>query len=147
VMTALIHKVPLLVIPHGRDQGDNADRVTSRGVGLSLPPSALVEQLRAAVHRLLEDPSFCLAAHRLGELVATEARDSRLIEEIEELAGSTRCDADLDRRASLIGLLGTAVSFVAGTRSRSLQAASPDSSDKVNLSWPELPRSPPCATA
>src|SRR5262249_37764122 len=27
VMTALVHKVPMLVIPHGRDQGDNAVRV------------------------------------------------------------------------------------------------------------------------
>ena len=36
VMRGLLSRVPLLVIPHGRDQNDNAVRVTFRGAGLSL---------------------------------------------------------------------------------------------------------------
>jgi MGT family glycosyltransferase len=104
VMTALVHSLPLLVIPHGRDQGDNAVRVTRRGAGLSLPPAASVSQLRAAVSRLLEEPSFRIAAQRLGELIAAEVQGSRLIEEIESLAGSAASDTNLSRRANLIGL-------------------------------------------
>src|SRR5262249_11217279 len=42
VMRALINRLPMLVIPHGRDQNDNAVRVTHRRAGLSLPPSTSV---------------------------------------------------------------------------------------------------------
>ncbi len=40
VMRSLLNGVPLLVIPMGRDQGDNAVRVVARGAGLSLTDSA-----------------------------------------------------------------------------------------------------------
>ena len=83
VMTALIHRVPMLVLPHGRDQGDNAVRVTERGAGLSLAPTASSDEMRAALRRLLVEPSFRLAARRLGDAVAQEVGSSRVIEELE----------------------------------------------------------------
>src|SRR5262249_17590959 len=39
VMKALAHGLPLLCIPLGRDQPDNAVRVLESGAGLRLPPS------------------------------------------------------------------------------------------------------------
>jgi MGT family glycosyltransferase len=86
VMTALMHRVPLLVIPHGRDQGDNAVRITERGAGLSLPSAAATEEMHAALKRLLTEPRFRVAARRLGDAVAAEAEHSTLIAELEALA-------------------------------------------------------------
>jgi len=124
VMTALAAKAPLLVLPHGRDQGDNAARVAARGAGLRLPSSASVDELRSALGRLLDEPAFRASARRLGEAVVAEARGSTLIEEIETLARSNTpgaaagagaaSDADatacsLSRRAALTGLAAAAL--------------------------------------
>ena len=87
-MRALISRVPMLVIPHGRDQNDNAVRVTERGAGLSLMPDASVEAIRAAAERLLNDPSFRAAAKRLGDLVAAEAENSTVVQELEAAAST-----------------------------------------------------------
>jgi MGT family glycosyltransferase len=86
VMRALVNRVPMLVIPHGRDQNDNAVRVTERGAGLSLMPDASAEAIRAACARLLSEPHFRTAAKRLGDLVASEAENSTLVQELEAVA-------------------------------------------------------------
>jgi MGT family glycosyltransferase len=86
VMRALVSRAPLLVIPHGRDQNDNAVRITERGAGLSLPPDAPVEAIRDACARLLGERQFRAAARRLGDLVADEAERSTLVQELEEAA-------------------------------------------------------------
>jgi UDP:flavonoid glycosyltransferase YjiC (YdhE family) len=93
-MRALVSRVPMLVIPHGRDQNDNAVRVTERGAGLSLMPDAPVESIRAACVRLLGEPQFRAAARRLGDLVAAEAERSTLVRELEAVA------ADAEQLAS-----------------------------------------------
>lgn len=95
VMAALMHRLPLLLIPHGRDQGDNAARVTERGAGLSLPASASVAEIRAALGLLLEEPAFRAAARRLGDAVAGEAEESTLIEDLIALAASAEAAATL----------------------------------------------------
>jgi MGT family glycosyltransferase len=89
VMRALLSRAPMLVIPHGRDQNDNAVRVTERGAGLSLMPDASVDAIRAACERLLSDPSFGAAARRLGDLVAAEAETSSVVPELEMAACET----------------------------------------------------------
>jgi UDP:flavonoid glycosyltransferase YjiC (YdhE family) len=90
VMRALMSRVPMLVVPHGRDQNDNAVRVTERGAGLSLMPDASVETIRVACERLLNEPSFREAARRLGDMVAQEAENSRVVAEIEGAASVKR---------------------------------------------------------
>jgi MGT family glycosyltransferase len=96
VMKALSHHRPLLIIPHGRDQNDNAVRVTERGAGLALPRDADVATLRTAIRRLLAEPAFAAAARALGTGVAREATESPVIEVLERLAArppgrSTAC--------------------------------------------------------
>jgi MGT family glycosyltransferase len=86
VMHALLNRVPMLVIPHGRDQNDNAIRITARGAGLSLMPDATVETIHEACRRLLEDPSFKAAARRLGDAVTADAENSTVVEELETAA-------------------------------------------------------------
>jgi len=90
VMRALMSRAPMLVIPHGRDQADNAVRVTERGAGLSLLPDAPVKAIRAACERLLTEPTFRASAKRLGDLVAAEAEHSPMIQELESAARNSR---------------------------------------------------------
>ncbi|WP_296598075.1 glycosyltransferase [Phenylobacterium sp.] len=85
VARALTHRLPLLVVPHGRDQNDNAVRVTERGAGLSLPAAATTDDLQAALRRLLGGPSFAKAAAALGEAVARETAESPIVEALEAL--------------------------------------------------------------
>lgn len=70
--------VPLLCLPMGRDQHDNAARVAYRGAGLTLPASAGVETIAAAVRRLLDEPEFKTAAETLGAAIRADeaARDA-----------------------------------------------------------------------
>jgi MGT family glycosyltransferase len=86
VMRALLSRTPMLVIPHGRDQNDNAVRVTERGAGLALMPDAPVEAIRAACERLLDEPCFRRAAVSLGDRVAVETEHSTVVPELEAVA-------------------------------------------------------------
>lgn len=86
VARALAHKRPLLVIPHGRDQNDNAIRVAWRGAGLTLMPDAGTDDIQAALERLLDEPSFAQAAATLGEAVARETEQSPIVAVLERLA-------------------------------------------------------------
>ncbi len=88
VMRALLARRPMLVIPHGRDQNDNAVRVAARGAGLSLMPSASVGEIEAALAALLADKHYADAAEKLGRAVAVEAADYPLAEELEALAAA-----------------------------------------------------------
>ena len=86
VMRALVSRAAMLVIPHGRDQNDNAVRVTERGAGLSLMPDAPVEVIHKACERLLNEPSFRSAAKGLGDKVAADAENSTVVQELEAAA-------------------------------------------------------------
>jgi MGT family glycosyltransferase len=91
VMRGLVAKKPLLVIPHGRDQNDNAVRITERGAGLRLEAGASVEEIRAACARLLEDGAFARNAKALGEKVVAEAEGCSVVEALEEAAEGAVC--------------------------------------------------------
>jgi UDP:flavonoid glycosyltransferase YjiC (YdhE family) len=86
VMRALAHGVPLLCMPMGRDQADNAVRVAARGAGLTLAPAAPAEEIRVALARLLDEDAFHDAARRLGAAVAAEASSPAVVDELEVLA-------------------------------------------------------------
>jgi MGT family glycosyltransferase len=88
VMKALVHGRPLLILPHGRDQEDNATRVATRGAGLRLVRTASVDEIREALSRLIEAPSFTAAAQTLGGCVAQEAAESTLLSQLEQLAAA-----------------------------------------------------------
>lgn len=94
VMQALLSRIPMLVIPHGRDQNDNAIRITERGAGLSLMPNASVGEIRVACDRLLNDPSYRAAARKLGDVVAAETENSNVVQELEEAAALVGQDVE-----------------------------------------------------
>ena len=95
VTRALMHHKPLIVVPHGRDQNDNAVRVTARGAGVMLPATAPVAAFRAAIDTLLSDPAYAAAASELGRCVADEVERSPVATELERLAGCRRASAGL----------------------------------------------------
>jgi len=90
VMRALANGRPMLCLPMGRDQNDNAARVVARGAGLRLTPDAKLTEMRTAIAELLREPTFAAAARRLGAAIATAEPRSALVDELEALASSFR---------------------------------------------------------
>ncbi|MBC7668561.1 MAG: glycosyltransferase family 1 protein [Gemmatimonadaceae bacterium] len=68
----LMAGMPLLCLPMGRDQHDNAARVTHRGAGLTLAADAKAPVIAAAVNRLLNEPRFKVRAQALGERIQAD---------------------------------------------------------------------------
>jgi len=84
----LMAGAPLLCLPMGRDQPDNAIRVTERGAGLRLPQDATPAAIAAAVRRLLDEPAFRHAAEDLGRRIAADQAAHSAETELEALLPS-----------------------------------------------------------
>jgi len=69
----LIAGLPLVCIPLGRDQADNAARVAHRGAGLRLLPEASADDIAQAVRAVLEEPGYRHAAAALGARISADA--------------------------------------------------------------------------
>lgn len=96
VSRALLHGVPLLVIPLARDQTDNAARIALRGAGLRLPATASADEIAAAVRRLLAEPGFRTAAGGLGAAVRADLDAGGLVREIAAMVAAHRDAASRD---------------------------------------------------
>ncbi|GAA2041958.1 glycosyltransferase [Agromyces tropicus] len=83
VIKALAAGVPLVILHHGRDQADNAVRVTERGAGLAVSRRASSARIARAVEGVLDDPAYRGAAARLGRAIVREVAASPLLEELE----------------------------------------------------------------
>jgi MGT family glycosyltransferase len=88
VTRALVNGVPLLILPMGRDQGDNAARVACKGAGLRLPPTASEAEIASAAARLILAPDFRRAARRLGNAVAADIDGAALVREMEAIVSA-----------------------------------------------------------
>ena len=86
VMKALIAGVPLVLVPLGRDQPDNAGRVVHAGAGIRLRKNATASALRAAVSQVIEDPRYRAAARQMAARLAAERDDNRAVDELEQVA-------------------------------------------------------------
>jgi MGT family glycosyltransferase len=86
VMKALAAGVPLLVVPLGRDQPDNAARVVHAGAGVRLRKNASVSALRLATMRVIEDPRYRAAAGRMAARLAAERDGNLVVDELERVA-------------------------------------------------------------
>ena len=89
VMAVLAHGVPLLCLPMGRDQHDNAARVADCGAGLVLSADAGVEEIRRAIQELLTKPDYQVAARRMAAMMARQDGRETAIKELEALIGTT----------------------------------------------------------
>jgi MGT family glycosyltransferase len=79
--------VPLLCMPMGRDQVDNAARVVHHGAGIRISRKASVDRIRAGVSALLADPVYRASAARMARAIHAELEQDRAVAELERLAG------------------------------------------------------------
>ena len=86
VMKALEAGVPLVVVPLGRDQPDNAARVTHVGAGIQVKGKPNADKLEAALRTVLDDPSYGAAAGRMADRLAEERDDGLVVRELEATA-------------------------------------------------------------
>ncbi|MBV9952915.1 MAG: glycosyltransferase [Acidimicrobiia bacterium] len=85
VMRTLAADVPMVVIPHGRDQADNATRLRVRSAGVVAKRSASAKKIARAVEQLLRDPAYADGASRLGEAIRRDAASGAAINELEAI--------------------------------------------------------------
>jgi UDP:flavonoid glycosyltransferase YjiC (YdhE family) len=90
VMRALAAGLPLLCLPMGRDQDDNAARVVAAGAGLRLRAGASPTRIATAVGALLGEERYRIAAERMSGLIAADAALDRATAELESLAETSR---------------------------------------------------------
>ena len=90
VIKALAAGVPVVALPLGRDQLDNAARVAHHGAGLRLKPTSSSDAIARAVRQVLDEPSFTASAERLAAAIAAETARDRAADELEELAAGRR---------------------------------------------------------
>jgi len=86
VIRALAAGTPLVCLPLGRDQADNAARVVARGAGVRLAPTASPAAIGDAIRRVLAEPRFRAGARRLAAAIADEAGRPDALAELERLA-------------------------------------------------------------
>lgn len=86
VMAALSNGLPLVCLPMGRDQTDNAARIVNHGAGLKLSPKAKPHEIALAISRVLNEPEFARNAMRLREQILADVGANRAVLELEEIA-------------------------------------------------------------
>ncbi|EIV92601.1 glycosyltransferase [Frankia sp. QA3] len=93
--------VPVVILPHGRDQADNAARVVHHGAGTSIARTAAPAKVADAVRRVLADPVYRLAAGRLGAALRHDADSGLLLAAIDgpDTAGTGSRAGDTRRTA------------------------------------------------
>jgi UDP:flavonoid glycosyltransferase YjiC (YdhE family) len=83
VMKALAAGAPLVVMHHGRDQADNAARVTTRGAGVAISRKASSRQISRAIAEVLANDDARRAAAEFGRVIVRHAASTALIDELE----------------------------------------------------------------
>src|SRR6266545_2165701 len=76
VIRSLAAGAPLLCMPMGRDQNDNAARVVARGAGLRLSPKSSIKSIRNGVLEILESPRYREKAREMVKMIAKDASNS-----------------------------------------------------------------------
>ena len=85
VVKALAAGLPLVILHHGRDQADNAVRVTERHAGVAVPRTASSARIARAVADVLGDASYRESAEGLGRAIMRDVAESPLLDELERV--------------------------------------------------------------
>ncbi|BCS95675.1 N-glycosyltransferase [Desulfoluna limicola] len=85
VMRALASGLPLVCLPMGRDQIDNAALVAHHGAGLTLKPKARVNHIRKAIKRVLDEPGFGRSARSLQKSILADSKADLAVSQLEHL--------------------------------------------------------------
>jgi MGT family glycosyltransferase len=87
VIKTLAAGKPLLVLPLGRDQPDNAARVVRHGAGIHLRSTASPDDISKALARLINQPTYRIAAETIGARIGADTGERRITSELETIAG------------------------------------------------------------
>lgn len=102
ILSALIHEVPLVVVPIDWDKPENARRVADAGVGVRLPPAQCTPRgLRAAVMRVLNNPRYRDSARSVGAALRQRGGASRAAELLEHMQASNAANGHTKGEAML----------------------------------------------
>jgi UDP:flavonoid glycosyltransferase YjiC (YdhE family) len=85
VMKALAFGLPLVCLPMGRDQTDNAARIAYHGAGIKLSAKARPADIAKAVTRVLSNPEFALNARRLQAEIHKDLKADKAVFELENI--------------------------------------------------------------
>ena len=88
ITAALTAGVPLLCIPQGRDQPDNAERVAASGAGRAVATGASPAQIAGALQELMADPAALREARRFAGVIAGLGGGNAATQEVARLARS-----------------------------------------------------------
>jgi MGT family glycosyltransferase len=88
VMKALSHGLPLVCLPMGRDQKDNAVKVQYHGCGIALSAKAGPEMIRKAVQKILSEETFKDVAVSFQADIRAIDQKNVTQQEIEDLVSS-----------------------------------------------------------
>ncbi len=88
ITAALTAGVPLLCIPQGRDQSDNAERVAASGAGRAVATDAPAAEIACALEELLADPAALREARRFAGVIAGLGGGEAATREVAGLARS-----------------------------------------------------------
>jgi len=94
VIKALAAGVPLVIVPLGRDQPDNAARVVHAGAGLRVRKNASIARLERAIGQVLDDHRYQAAAGRMASLLSAVRDDGLVVDELERAAARGRPTAN-----------------------------------------------------
>jgi hypothetical protein len=87
LLTALGHGLPLLVLPQGANQFDNAERCVTAGAGIRLLPEELTpEAVLAGVRRLLDDQTYRRASARVADEIRAMPGPDLAVRELESMS-------------------------------------------------------------
>jgi len=85
IMRSLQHGVPLICMPMGRDQDNNAVKVKYHGCGLKLKPGSSSEKIKKAMQKILKDNLFKTNAQSFQEELKDKTHQHKMIDKIENL--------------------------------------------------------------
>lgn len=88
IMRALANGLPLICIPMGRDQNDNAAKIVYHGCGIGLSTKSGKNKIKAAVQKILYTGSYSQKAKAMQAEILQEASKDLGIAELEQLAAS-----------------------------------------------------------
>lgn len=102
VLAALRAGIPLVIVPTEWDRPENAQRVVEAGAGLRIAPHQCTpDRLRAAVERVLREPSFRENARRLAGAFAQYGGPDRAAELLEDLRTTSGRSGQSQKQVSL----------------------------------------------
>jgi MGT family glycosyltransferase len=85
VNAALADGVPLVCMPDGRDQPDNAARVVETGAGVRVGKKTSPQKLRKVVARALEDPALKRGAETMAAALARSDGTTAVADQLERI--------------------------------------------------------------